>query len=145
MSDGQPIIEGRGLTVVRGTKTLVSVSSFAVEPGKVHVLLGPNGAGKTTLLRALNGLERAGGELFFEGRLVTSGADRLRLRRHTAESSSRPTCWPRRCAATSRAAWRCAGSRARNSIAGPPRHSNSWIDTLPTAAGPACPAARRNA
>jgi len=55
-----------------------------VEQSKVHALLGPNGAGKTTLLRALNGLERADGELFFEGRPVRSGADRLRLRRHTA-------------------------------------------------------------
>jgi tungstate transport system ATP-binding protein len=84
VSDAQPIIEGRDLEVARGGKTLVSVSRFAVEPGEVHVLLGPNGAGKTTLLRALNGLERADGELFFEGRPVRSGGDRLRLRRHTA-------------------------------------------------------------
>ena len=78
------IIEGRDLGVVRGGKKLVHVTRFAVEPGKVHVLLGPNGAGKTTLLRALNGLERADGELFFEGRPVKSGGDRLRLRRKTA-------------------------------------------------------------
>jgi tungstate transport system ATP-binding protein len=78
------IIEGRDLAVVRGGKKLVHVTQFAGEPGKVHVLLGPNGAGKTTLLRALNGLERADGELFFEGRPVKSGGDRLRLRRRTA-------------------------------------------------------------
>ena len=84
MSDAQPIIEARDLVVVRGGKTLVRVAQFAVEQSTVHALLGPNGAGKTTLLRALNGLQRADGELFFGGRPVKSGADRLRLRRHTA-------------------------------------------------------------
>ena len=84
MSGVEPIIEARDLVVVRGGKTLVRVAQFAVEQSKVHVLLGPNGAGKTTLLRALNGLERAEGELLFEGRPVVSGGDRLRLRRHTA-------------------------------------------------------------
>ena len=78
------VLAARELSVVRGDRTLVKVERFAVAPGEVHVLLGPNGAGKTTLLRALNGLERAGGTIEFEGRAVQSGKDRLRLRRHTA-------------------------------------------------------------
>ena len=79
-----PIIESRGLKVVRDGKTLVQVERFAVEAGDAHVLLGPNGAGKTTLMRALNGLEPAEGELFFGGQPVRTRRDRLRLRRSTA-------------------------------------------------------------
>ena len=78
------VLAARDLSVVRGDKTLVTVERFAVAPGEVCVLLGPNGAGKTTLLRALNGLERADGDLEFEGRAVRSARDRLHLRRHTA-------------------------------------------------------------
>jgi tungstate transport system ATP-binding protein len=83
-TQARPILEARGLTVVRGGKTLVHVDHFGLAAGEVHVLLGPNGAGKTTLMRALNGLEKADGELLFEGSPVRSGGDRLRLRRHTS-------------------------------------------------------------
>ena len=81
---GSPILEARDLTVVRGGHTLVKVERFGLEQGEVRVLFGPNGAGKTTLMRALNGLERADGEILFEGRPVRSGGDRLRLRRRTS-------------------------------------------------------------
>ena len=84
MSAGPPIIEARDLSVVRAGKRLVHVDRFALAQGEVHVLLGPNGAGKTTLMRALNGLEKADGQLLFEGRPVRSGGDRLRLRRSTS-------------------------------------------------------------
>jgi tungstate transport system ATP-binding protein len=79
-----PILEARGLAVRRGGRELVRVDRFAVAAGEVHVLLGPNAAGKTTLLRALNGLERADGDLLFEGEPVRGAGGRLRLRRHTA-------------------------------------------------------------
>jgi tungstate transport system ATP-binding protein len=78
------ILEARGLVVTRSGRELVRVPHIALRPGEVHVLLGPNGAGKTTLLRALDGLEAAEGELRFRGGPVTSGGDRLRLRRQTA-------------------------------------------------------------
>ena len=78
------LLEARDLAVRRGGREIVRVPHLALDAGEIHVLLGPNGAGKTTLLRALNGLERAGGELLFEGRPVRSGGDRLRLRRRTA-------------------------------------------------------------
>ena len=79
-----PILEARGLTVRKGGHDIVRVEHFALAGGDVHVLLGPNGAGKTTLMRGLNGLEQVTGELLFNGTSVCSGADRLRLRRHTA-------------------------------------------------------------
>jgi tungstate transport system ATP-binding protein len=81
---GPVILEGRRLSVVRGGHTLVRVERFALEQGEVRVLLGPNGAGKTTLMRALNGLEKAEGEILFEGSPVRSRGDRLRLRRRTS-------------------------------------------------------------
>jgi tungstate transport system ATP-binding protein len=84
VSDAAPILEAHGLTVVRGGRTLVHVERFALAAGEVHVLLGPNGAGKSTLMRALNGIEKAEGELVFDGLPVRSGGDRLRLRRRTS-------------------------------------------------------------
>ncbi len=78
-----PLLEARDLTVQRDGRAIVHVQRFALAGGDVHVLLGPNGAGKTTLMRGLNGLEQVTGELLFEGAPVRTGADRLRLRRHT--------------------------------------------------------------
>ena len=85
-----PILEARDLVVVRGRKEIVRVERFAVDQGEVRVVIGPNGAGKSTLLRALNGLYRAGGELFFEGAPVRSERDRRRLRRRTAAVFQQP-------------------------------------------------------
>ncbi|HOT24013.1 MAG TPA: ATP-binding cassette domain-containing protein [Thermoleophilia bacterium] len=85
-----PIIVATDLVVRKGDRVVVDVPRFAVMPGEVHVVLGPNGAGKSTLLRALNGLERVAGTLEFEGRLVRSNKDRLRLRRRTAAVFQQP-------------------------------------------------------
>ena len=58
------LVEGRGLSVVLGGRTVLAGVDVAVGPGEVVALLGRNGAGKTTLLRALAGLlEPAGGEV----------------------------------------------------------------------------------
>lgn len=45
-----------GLTLVRGTRTLQSGLSFAVEKGNALLVTGQNGVGKSTLLRAIAGL-----------------------------------------------------------------------------------------
>jgi tungstate transport system ATP-binding protein len=87
---GPPVMRARDLSVVRGSRTLVKVSSFAVHRGLVHVLLGPNGAGKSTLLKALNGLEPADGVLEFDGRPVRGTTGRLELRRQTAAIAQKP-------------------------------------------------------
>jgi tungstate transport system ATP-binding protein len=82
---GTPVIlSACDVRVVRGAATLVAVDRFELPERTTHVLLGPNGAGKSTFLRVLNGLERASGSLWFDGREVTSGRDRLALRRATA-------------------------------------------------------------
>ena len=85
-----PIIRARGLSVRRGSATLVAVDELTLRGGEVHVLLGPNGAGKSTLLRALNGLEPATGELVFRDVAVRTGRERLALRRATAAVFQNP-------------------------------------------------------
>ena len=87
---GDPVLRARGLSVRRGTRTLVAVDDLVLYGGEVHVLLGPNGAGKSTLLHALNGLEQADGELVFAGRPVRSRRGRLALRRATAAVFQHP-------------------------------------------------------
>ncbi|MEV0491422.1 ABC transporter ATP-binding protein [Streptomyces atratus] len=50
-------IEARGLTVVRGNRTVLRGLDFTVEPGRVTGLLGPSGCGKSTLMRAVVGTQ----------------------------------------------------------------------------------------
>lgn len=48
----------RGLTVIRGGKTIVHEFDFEIESGKILGLLGPSGSGKTTIMRSVVGLQR---------------------------------------------------------------------------------------
>ncbi|HYO85998.1 MAG TPA: ABC transporter ATP-binding protein [Dermatophilaceae bacterium] len=52
MSD---VLEFAGVTVMRGTTTLLSDVDWEVEEGQRWAVLGPNGAGKTTLLQVAAG------------------------------------------------------------------------------------------
>lgn len=57
-----------GLSLARGTRTVLAGVSAAFAPGTVTVILGPNGAGKSTLLEALAGLlAPAGGRVTLDG------------------------------------------------------------------------------
>ncbi|MFG3407717.1 ABC transporter ATP-binding protein [Streptomyces sp. NPDC048142] len=55
--DPSPAIEARGLTVVRGSRTVLRTLDFTVRPGSITGLLGPSGCGKTTLMRAVVGTQ----------------------------------------------------------------------------------------
>lgn len=47
--------------------------NFSVEDGEMVGIMGPSGSGKSTLLYAVSGMDRAsGGEIFFEGKNITS-------------------------------------------------------------------------
>ncbi|MCM2413406.1 MULTISPECIES: ABC transporter ATP-binding protein [unclassified Streptomyces] len=50
-------IEARGLTVVRGSRTVLKGLDFTVEPGRITGLLGPSGCGKSTLMRSVVGTQ----------------------------------------------------------------------------------------
>ena len=51
------LMSGRGLTVVKGGRTLLSNIDITLNPSEIVTVIGPNGAGKTTLVRTLLGLE----------------------------------------------------------------------------------------
>jgi iron complex transport system ATP-binding protein len=53
MANRQPILDVRGLSVVRGRQCILRDVSWRIEPGQHWVILGANGSGKTSLLSAL--------------------------------------------------------------------------------------------
>jgi ABC-2 type transport system ATP-binding protein len=55
--DAEPAVSARGLTVVRGGRTVLDRLDLATPPGRVTGLLGPSGCGKTTLMRAVVGTQ----------------------------------------------------------------------------------------
>ena len=53
------LISARGLSLTRGTRSILEAIDLDIGPGEIVTVIGPNGAGKTTLVRVLLGLERA--------------------------------------------------------------------------------------
>ena len=61
------LFQGRGLSCIRGGRTVFANLEFAVSKGEVLVLQGPNGSGKSTLLAILAGLDTVtSGEVFLD-------------------------------------------------------------------------------
>ncbi|MDX3099114.1 ABC transporter ATP-binding protein [Streptomyces sp. ME01-24h] len=54
-----PAVQARGLTAVRGGRTVLDALEFTVPRGEITGLLGPSGCGKSTLLRAVVGTQAA--------------------------------------------------------------------------------------
>ncbi|WP_329026562.1 MULTISPECIES: ABC transporter ATP-binding protein [unclassified Streptomyces] len=57
MNSSGVAVEARGLTVQRGSRTVLRGLDFTVEPGRITGLLGPSGCGKSTLMRAVVGTQ----------------------------------------------------------------------------------------
>ncbi len=62
-----PLLSVRGLNAFYGETQVLQGLDFEVADGGVTALLGANGAGKTSTLRALSGMIRATGDIFFSG------------------------------------------------------------------------------
>ncbi|MGD0231218.1 MAG: ABC transporter ATP-binding protein [Syntrophorhabdales bacterium] len=96
MSLGRPVIEGKGLRVIRGGAVIVDTPFIAVEEGEVLSLIGPNGSGKTTLLQTLSYLTKPfEGDLFFRGRKVGADCPVLTYRRALAMAFQEPLLFDR--------------------------------------------------
>ncbi|MET9434224.1 ABC transporter ATP-binding protein [Streptomyces sp. NPDC006551] len=73
-------IVARGLTVVRGDRTVLRGLDFVVPPGQITGLLGPSGCGKSTLMRAVVGTQaKVTGTLDVLGHPAGDAALRSRL------------------------------------------------------------------
>lgn len=73
-------VRARGLTVVRGDRTVLRGLDFALPPGRITGLLGPSGCGKSTLLRSVVGTQaRTTGTLDVLGRPAGHPALRARI------------------------------------------------------------------
>ncbi|TDT20952.1 ABC-2 type transport system ATP-binding protein [Streptomyces sp. BK208] len=74
-----PAVHAEGLTVARGTRTVLRGLGFTVPRGRITGLLGPSGCGKSTLMRAIVGTQaKVTGTLDVLGR--TAGHPALRTR-----------------------------------------------------------------
>lgn len=88
---GAVTLRASGLTVRRGSRTVLADVDFQVAAGEIVALVGPNGAGKSSLLAALAGeLEPSDGLVKLEGHALShwSHADMARRRAVLPQSHS---------------------------------------------------------
>ncbi|MFJ3231741.1 ABC transporter ATP-binding protein [Streptomyces sp. NPDC086787] len=75
-----PAVEAAGLTVTRGTRTVLHGLGFTVPRGQITGLLGPSGCGKSTLMRSIVGTQaKVFGTLQVLGRPAGDPALRTRV------------------------------------------------------------------
>ncbi|MBX3550340.1 MAG: ABC transporter ATP-binding protein [Xanthobacteraceae bacterium] len=76
-----PLLSARNLRAFYGPTQILFDLNFDMHEGGITTLLGANGAGKTTTLRALSGMVKTGGEIRFEGKVISNKdtADIVRL------------------------------------------------------------------
>ncbi len=76
-----PLLETRGLTVVRERHRVLENVSITLRAGELLALLGPNGAGKSTFMKALAGILPSEGAILLDGQPARGLSRRERARR----------------------------------------------------------------
>ena len=76
-----PLLETRGLTVVRGGRRRIDDVSVSVGAGQILALVGPNGAGKSTFMKAVAGILASQGDILLDGQPASGLARDERARR----------------------------------------------------------------
>ena len=75
------MLEVRGMEVSYGESLALKGVDFFVEEGELVTIIGANGAGKSTILRTVMGLVKCSkGEIFFQGKEITSTPSHSRAR-----------------------------------------------------------------
>jgi branched-chain amino acid transport system ATP-binding protein len=64
------ILELKDLSARYGALTVLHGISLSVEQGSITALIGANGAGKTTCLRAISGMVKRSGRIYFAGQSI---------------------------------------------------------------------------
>ncbi|MEU2872672.1 ABC transporter ATP-binding protein [Streptomyces olivoreticuli] len=78
--DATPAVRARGLSVVRGSRTVLGGLDFDIPRGRITGLLGPSGCGKSTLMRSVVGTQaKVTGTLEVLGRPAGSAGLRSRI------------------------------------------------------------------
>jgi branched-chain amino acid transport system ATP-binding protein len=81
-SEGDHILEARGLTAGYGGSAVLQDVHLAVRRGAIIGIIGPNGCGKSTLLKVLVGyLRPTAGAILFGGQEITRHPPEERIRR----------------------------------------------------------------
>jgi len=71
--NGNPLLEGRGVTKHFGGLAALNNVDFKIYPGEIVGLIGPNGSGKTTLFDCLSRVQQINkGEVFFKNKEITN-------------------------------------------------------------------------
>ena len=77
----QPVLETRDLNMAFGGLVVFEKVNFALRRGERHAIIGPNGAGKTTFVSLVTGLlTPTGGEVLFNGAVITKTSPQLRVK-----------------------------------------------------------------
>jgi branched-chain amino acid transport system ATP-binding protein len=87
MSETEPLLELRDVTVQFGGLKAVSEFNFAIRHHELVGLIGPNGAGKTTIFNLITGVYRpTAGSILFEGKSVAGRKPYLITKRGIART-----------------------------------------------------------